>query len=54
MIAKVITLLIFGSKTDTCNAMVQKIHEWINYEAISFLNVSIHPIENIKVEHKLF
>ena len=34
----------FGSKTDTCNAMAQKIHEWINYQPISFLNVSIHHI----------
>ena len=42
LIARVGTLLIFGSKPDTCNAMAQKIHEWINYQPISFLNVTIH------------
>ena len=54
LIAKVRTLLIFGSETDKCNAMAQKIHDWINYEPISFLNVSIHPIEHIEVKHTLF
>ena len=51
---KVRTLLIFGSKTDACNAMAQKIHEWINYQPISFLNVSTHPIEYIEVKDKFF
>ena len=49
LIAKVRTLLIFGFQTDTCNAMAQKIDEWINYQPILFLNVSIHPIEHIEV-----
>ena len=37
-----------------CHTMAQKIHEWINYQPILFLNVSIHPIEHIKVKHTLF
>ena len=47
-------LLIIWFLTDTCNAMAQKIHEWINFEPISFLNVCIHPIEHIEVNHKFF
>ena len=54
LIAKVRTLLIFGSTTDTCNAMAQKINEWINYQPISLSNVSIHPIEHIEVKHIYF
>ena len=41
---------VFCSKTDTCNAMAQKIYEWINYQPILLLNVSIHPLEQIEVK----
>ena len=34
--------------------MAHKIHEWINYQPILFLNVGIHHIELIDVKHKLF
>ena len=34
--------------------MAQKIHEWINYQPISFSNVSIQHIEHIEIKHKLF
>ena len=44
----------FGSKTDTSNAMAKKIHELINYQSISNLIISIHPIEHIEVKHTLF
>ena len=54
LMAKGRTLLIFGTKSDTCSVMAQKILEWMNYEPISFLNVSKHPKEHIEVKHNLF
>ena len=44
----------FSSKTDTCNYMAQKIHGWIDYDPISFLNVSIHAIEHTEVNNFFF
>ena len=51
LIVNVRTLLNFGSKTDTCSAIGQKIHKRINYQPIQFWTVSIHPIEHIEVNN---
>ena len=54
LIVKIRILLKFSSKTDTCNAIAQKIHKRINYQPIQFWNVSIHPIEHTKVNNYFF
>ena len=54
LIVKVKTFLNFGSKTDTYNAITQKIHKRMNYQPIQFWNVSIHPIEHIEVNNLIF
>ena len=48
---KVKTLQNFDSKTETCNAIAQKIHKRMNNQPIQFSNVIIHPIEYIEVNN---